>query len=524
MVALGLVVSIDYQTPEHLLEYATITSANRPPLAVQIYHPSVAGMEKHPAAIVVQPLNNPPEFSRALALELIQEGFTVLVFDWRGHDSKQNRQLRGTLEGGPLDLSAAVAHLRSLPDIDPAKICLAGHSVGATFAINYALQDPAIVAVASIGMSAEITPQAPSNVLWAVGLFDEFCSVKEMRAVLRTSADWDIHEGETHGDFSAGTARRLDVSPTADHFTELQDRYIHSAVVDWFSIAAGQGATARSYLNGIRGAMCALAIMLGMPIGLLLYRRACRQARLSSRVAPLIALVATLLLSRWPVLGTLLSVDAILFLFFFGLFAGSIATASGAGLYQTLRALARVALIVWLSMFSAFLVNNLTYLGETPAMLLSLPETLLRLPLDWVNAYFVLYARQLLFSHYGPESLSPLFLIYILLSVEAARPGLLLYCTRSWKARRERRASEPQKPRAQQASPWPKLFLVALILLLVVLGAWRFSQGFLTRESAIAAARFMLKFGCLPLVFGLVYWRLIPVPMRGSEAPDCERK
>ena len=194
------------------LERTTITS-EAGPLSVEIYRPLEQADLKWPAAVVAHPLNNPPEFSRALALELVQQGFIVLTFDWRGGTPEQNRQTRkdDSLQTGRQDVLSGVHYLQSLPDVDPARVMTAGHSVGATFAIEAAMQDSSIAGVAGIGMEAEVTSDAPRNLLWAVGLYDEFRSLGAMRKAMSVSAGGAAVEGETKGSIAAGTGRRLAV-------------------------------------------------------------------------------------------------------------------------------------------------------------------------------------------------------------------------------------------------------------------------------------------------------------------------
>lgn len=79
----------------HQVEHTTIDCGPRPPLRVVLYHPPASAVQRRPATVICQPLNNPPESSRALALELVKAG-VVLTFDWRGQSPEQNRQLRGS--------------------------------------------------------------------------------------------------------------------------------------------------------------------------------------------------------------------------------------------------------------------------------------------------------------------------------------------------------------------------------------------------------------------------------------------
>ena len=227
--------------PAHTLEQLVLTNASGMPIRVLLYLPESVPVERVPGVVICQPFNNPHEFGRNLALELVNRGFIAIVFDWRGHSPEENRQTIAAdlLEIGRQDVAAAIQYLRDREDVDPDKIMIAGHSVGATLAIESAMQDFSVAAVAAIGMEADVSTSLPRNLLWAVGLYDEFRPLASMRKTLAASAGIEsAREGETYGSFPNGTARRLHVSATADHFMELQDASIHQAVLRWFMEAA----------------------------------------------------------------------------------------------------------------------------------------------------------------------------------------------------------------------------------------------------------------------------------------------
>src|SRR5512143_257260 len=106
--------------PAHQIEYKRIENGLQMPIWVVIYRPQVPSFAKAPAAVICQPINDPPEYGRMLELELVRDGFVVLTFDWRGRTSAENRQLlhTNTQEAIRMDVAAAVKYLRSLPEVD----------------------------------------------------------------------------------------------------------------------------------------------------------------------------------------------------------------------------------------------------------------------------------------------------------------------------------------------------------------------------------------------------------------------
>ena len=89
---------------------------------------------------------------RAVAAALVQRGFAVLRFNFRGVQGSAGAFGDGRAE--LLDVGGAVDSLRAQPRIDPANIALFGYSFGARVCLPYAAGDSAIRALATLGMPA----------------------------------------------------------------------------------------------------------------------------------------------------------------------------------------------------------------------------------------------------------------------------------------------------------------------------------------------------------------------------------
>jgi alpha-beta hydrolase superfamily lysophospholipase len=142
-----------FPEPAHQIEYKRIANGLKMPLWIVVYHPQLARFAKAPAAVICQPINDPPEYGRMLELELVRDGFVVVTFDWRGRTSAENRQLlhTNTQEAIRMDVAAAVKYLRSLPEVDSNRVMIAGHSVGGTLAVDAGLADPTMSRLISRG-------------------------------------------------------------------------------------------------------------------------------------------------------------------------------------------------------------------------------------------------------------------------------------------------------------------------------------------------------------------------------------
>lgn len=494
--------------PTYRMEYTRITDRLGIPLWVIVYAPEPAKFQPAPAAVVCQPINDSPEYGRLLDLELIQDGFVVLTFDWRGRMPEEDRQrLRvRTQQTLRSDLLAAVDHLRAMPGVDPTKIVVAGHSVGGSLAIETGMADPTIAAVASLGMEADVSPTQPRNLLWAVGLYDEFrVSLDHMRRVFRESAGTQALEDTTVGDFARGTARRLGLSPASDHFTELQDWRIHREVLNWFRRAVGLPNEARGLRMETRGLLLVVAWLAAMAgLFLTLRRFACgRPDRVRIlRAAAAAALLGMALLCRVRGSGFLQASNGVFVLFVFAFFAGLVSSLDSATFERTWRFGVRAGLVFWASLLMTFMVLNIPYYIQTPRYLAMLPEFAARHLLDLADGYLLNYPRPIMFAVYDPQQLVLKWWVYaVMVAVIIAPDGL------TWAVARLRRRRDKPATARVRVSPVSVVLLAVLLVFLASVVSLRLAQGFLTGESARAALTFILRFTVLPVFLFAVLWR-----------------
>ncbi len=512
----ALCVLAAWQLPEpaHRVEYLQLHNRLGMPLRVVLYTPQPARYARAPGAVVCQPINDPPEYGRMLELELVREGFDVLTFDWRGEAPGENRQLLHTRTQEALrsDVAAAVAYLRAQPGVDPKRVMIAGHSVGGSLAIDAGLADPTLEGVAAIGMGADVAPDQPRNLLWSVGLYDEFRPLRRMLPTFYASVGHPAPIDTTVGSMAEGKARRLAVSPTADHFTEMQDHNIQRQVVTWFCRIAGLPAPAHAMTQEARGLLLMLmwlAALAGALAGLrrAVYARADRVRWL--RGAAGLAFLAALALAHLSGPHFVETTDALTMLFLFTLLGGFLATLEAGDLRRAGRFLGRLGLVLYASVFLTLAANNLGNYWQYPRFLAYLPEFAVRHVLDLIDGYVFDYARPLLYARYNPHTISPHFWFYGVMLVEVLFPALILDSIT-----RLARWRPAPRPAAEKAAPRPALRPASLILL-VLLGAFlgvvvwlRIAQGFLTGESAHAALRFLASFAILPFFIFAVLWRL----------------
>jgi fermentation-respiration switch protein FrsA (DUF1100 family) len=104
-----------------------------------------------PAVVLTGPFTGVKEqVTGSYAGLLTAAGFATLAFDHRGFGESGGRRQHEDSQGKLADLRAAVGLLAAQPEVDPARIGLAGICLGGGYAIRAAAQDPRVRAVAGI--------------------------------------------------------------------------------------------------------------------------------------------------------------------------------------------------------------------------------------------------------------------------------------------------------------------------------------------------------------------------------------
>ena len=448
--------------------------------------------------VVCQPLNSPPEAGQGLILEFVRRGMLVVTFDTRGQTREENRvTLReNVLAVTALDAAAVLNYVSARRDVDRSRVGLIGHSAGGTLAIRAGIEQPWVRATIAVGIAGDVTHELPRNLLWLVGLYDEFRPLLQMQEVMEASnADGVSQAGVTTGDFQLGTARRLEITATADHFTEFVNHGTAVRAVEWFE-SAFQGRPAPRPRLAIAPWFLASYSLVFLFGWLWLYSRVAagggwprRHPRLFTLTTA--GLLLALVLVPAPRFG-FLRADLILW----GL-------ALLLGVNAGLRAGRAVWLIPlgWLSFLLTLVVNQTAYFWRSPPLALALPAFAFWHATGLLNSYLFIYPRALFFSDYTSAVLRPGWPVLGLLALEMARPGIVL-----GSVKRLFRKPDRQPAAAAGSRTWLGLAVaLALFSALAVILWLRAAQGFVDREALQLAGWVILRFALLPFfIFALL--------------------
>lgn len=113
-----------------------------------------AGTERGPAVLVVHGWTGNAALMLPVAKPLLDAGLHVLLLDTRCHGRSDDDEF-SSMPAFAEDARRAVEWLRSEPRVDPARIALLGHSVGAGACLLVADRDPSIAAVVSLSSMAD---------------------------------------------------------------------------------------------------------------------------------------------------------------------------------------------------------------------------------------------------------------------------------------------------------------------------------------------------------------------------------
>ncbi|RSM65039.1 dienelactone hydrolase [Actinoplanes sp. ATCC 53533] len=223
-------------------------------------HPSDVGGGRRPGVVVAHGFAGSARLMAQFGDSLAARGYVVVLLDFSGHGANTRPLPEGTAgtEASTAalqhDLDVATAHLRGLPDVDPSRIALAGHSMGASAVTRYAAAHPEITATVAISLpdASTVLPYRPARLLLLVGGLE----FPNFRAEAERAAG------------PAREGRSMVVVPAVEHISILYAPRTHREMIAWLDDSFGGPAADRSPPAPFRRVGGAAVLLLSLLIGL----------------------------------------------------------------------------------------------------------------------------------------------------------------------------------------------------------------------------------------------------------------
>ncbi len=212
---------------------------------VELFEPAGGAANQFPAVVVAHGFSGNRQLMYGFGNTLARNGYVAALIDFAGHGSSLDRLPEGSGEAGIRTLASnigtALDYVRQLPNVDPARVAILGHSMGAGVVARYGAEHPEVPATIAVSLGGLGNPlpaqaDAPRNFLILVGA-NEFAGFADGSLAGLRAAYPDGVAGTTYGDFGPGTARRLVVVPGVEHISILFSPDTYREMVEWLDDA-----------------------------------------------------------------------------------------------------------------------------------------------------------------------------------------------------------------------------------------------------------------------------------------------
>lgn len=207
--------------------------------------------ERGPTVVVAHGFSGSARIMDPLARGLMRSGLTVVTFDFPGHGanvaplSAAATQRESSSDVLQETLGEVLAWAVEQPEVDPDRLSLLGHSMGAGAVVQYLVGDAAAPARATVTLSLPSAARIPAGQpLLPPNLLLLFGSLEDSRfagaALEGVQAAYPAGVvGQPYGDQAAGTAREARAVPGVEHIGILFSQTTLDATIAWLGPALG---------------------------------------------------------------------------------------------------------------------------------------------------------------------------------------------------------------------------------------------------------------------------------------------
>jgi dienelactone hydrolase len=221
-----------------------------------------------PAVLLAHGFSSDRVMVSTLARRLAANGYAVLAIDFRGHGANRNPfpPNWGRPDALQPDLVSALAFLRDSPYVDPARIVVMGHSMGAGAVVDYATREAGLAGVVAISGGWQLAgPRRPPNVLFIYATGDPDRIRESASGLAARLAGVDHAEvGRLYGAFADGHAVRTIEVAREDHVTILWSEVAAREILAWLDAVCGVSRSAPVTLDDPRRPAAGLAVLLAI--------------------------------------------------------------------------------------------------------------------------------------------------------------------------------------------------------------------------------------------------------------------
>ncbi|MDN3276623.1 alpha/beta fold hydrolase [Frankia sp. RB7] len=198
-----------------------------------------------PVVVIAHGFAGSQQLMQPFAETLAHNGYIAVTFDFLGH-GRNPAPMHGDITEG---LTITAALLKELTDIaasarelsgSDGRLAVLGHSMASDIVVRFAQAHPDVEATVAVSVfSPVVTPASPRNLLVIVGALEPAMLRNEGLRIVNLTAGGTAIPGETYGQFSDGTARRLVLARGVEHIGVL---YSHDSMVEtvrWINAAFG---------------------------------------------------------------------------------------------------------------------------------------------------------------------------------------------------------------------------------------------------------------------------------------------
>ncbi|HXW84266.1 MAG TPA: alpha/beta fold hydrolase [Candidatus Binataceae bacterium] len=222
--------------------------------------------ERPPGVVVVHGYTADRVVMGRLARRFALNGYVALAIDLHGHGENRNPFESNFLGNDTLidDIKAAVDFLRGSGLVDPSRIVVLGHSMGAGAALDYAMRDTKLSGAVMISGGFDLFgPARPRNALFIFGEHDpSFLRTLSLALVSQLAGTGQPELGKLYGDFDKGDAVEAFEVPGANHLEILVVDSAARKVIEWADSATGVHRTGEIKLADPRRATSGIALLL----------------------------------------------------------------------------------------------------------------------------------------------------------------------------------------------------------------------------------------------------------------------